>query len=196
MGEILNIRLKEWMRLDYYDPEPLLVKLREFALSDALLNQPYKVGALRTQELKPYLERRQCAIFAYLMSQVVSSRVDVAYREAGDYDSVMRYRYQDEIRFVPVQMKELVPEFLNPQQSLQDLVDALRSRYPDSSDLTVAVHVNRDTTIRCDELNVEGLQLRGLWLFGGHSEDQSEWRVAGNLLDPAWSTRVVRYPGC
>lgn len=192
----MNIRLKEWMRLDYCDPEPLLVKLRAFAQSDAWQSQPYKISALRTRELKPYLERRQCAIFAYLMSHVVSSRVDVAYCEAGDYDSVMRYRYQDEIRFVPVQMKELVPEFLNPQQSLQILVDALKHRYPDSSDLTVAVHVNRNTTIQCDQLNVEGLQLQGLWIFGGHSEDQVEWRVVGNLLDPAWSTRIVRYPGC
>ncbi len=191
----MNVRLKEWMRLDYFNPEPILVALRAYGQSEELLSQPYKVASLRTQELKPYLERRQCTLFAYFMSHVVGSQVDVAYCEADDYDSVMRYRMGDEIRYVPVQMKELVPEFLNPQQSLQQLLDGLKCRYPDSADLTVAVHVNRDMKIRCTDLNLDGFRLKSLWLFGGNSEDQIEWRVIGDLLSPFSASKVLRYPG-
>lgn len=190
----MNVRLREWMKLAYYDPVPLLISLREFQLSGALDGVPYEIAALRTRELKPYLEMRQCAMFAYLMGRVTQTLVSVAYEEASDYDAVMHHRVGDEVRFVPVQMKELPPDFLPSTKGLQDLVNSLKRKYPTSPDLTVAIHLNRSTTFRLQDLDLSGLNLGGLWLFGGCDDTAISWRVIGNLLSGNCDTAVFDYP--
>lgn len=189
-----NLRLKEWRRLDYYDPKPVLIQLRAMETSGVLDGLPAKVKHLRTRELKPYLERRQCAIFAFLMGQVTRSLVAVAYSEKSDYDAVMRWRSGDEVRYSPVQMKELPPEMGAGIKSLQQQIDSLKIRYPRSDDLTVAIHLNRNMRVQVSELDLSGLSLGGLWLFGAEDEGATRWRVVGDLLSPNADTAVYEYP--
>lgn len=190
----MEMRIREWMKLDYFDPSPILIALREYERGGALQGVPYEVASLRTRELKPYGERRQCAMFAYLMGRVTQTFVSVAYCEASDYDAVMHHRVGDEVRFVPVQMKELVPSFLPYTKDLQGLIDGLSDKYPTSSDLTVAVYLNRDVTFQLQDLDLSRLNLGALWLFGGCDSTGQAWRVIGNLLSDTCSTAVFDYP--
>lgn len=190
----MEMRIREWKALDYFDPSTILISLREYERSGALQGVPYEVASLRTRELKPYGERRQCAMFAYLMGRVTQTFVSVAYCESSDYDAVMQYRVGDEVRFVPVQMKELPPSFLPYTKDLQGLIDGLADKYPTSSDLTVAVYLNRDVTFRVQDLNLSRLNLGALWLFGGCDSTGDAWRVIGNLLSDTCSTEVFDYP--
>lgn len=188
------MRVREWIKLDYFDPSAVLIALRNYERSGALQGVTYEVASLRTRELKPYGERRQCAMFAYLMGQVTNTLVSVAYCEASDYDAVMRHRVGDEVRFVPVQMKELTPSFLPSKKDLQGIIDGLRDKYPTSSDLTVAIHLNRDVTFRLQELDLSRLNLGALWLFGGCDSTGDAWRVIGNLLSDTCEARIFNYP--
>ncbi|MGN7838276.1 hypothetical protein [Stenotrophomonas sp. 22385] len=190
----MDMRIRQWKALDYFDPAPVLIGLRDYERSGALQDVPYEVASLRTRELKPYGERRQCAMFAYLMGRVTGTFVSVAYCEASDYDAVMHHRVGDEIRFVPVQMKELPPSFLPFTKDLQGLIDGLKDKYPTSSDLTVAVYVNRDVSFRVQHLDLSGLNLGALWLFGGCDQTGDTWRVIGNLLSGNCRTEVFGYP--
>lgn len=189
-----NLRLREWQRLDFYDPKPVLIQLRQMETSGVVDGLPAKVKHLRTRELKPYLERRQCAIFAYLMGKVTGTLIAVAYSEQSDYDAVMRWRLGDEVRYSPVQMKELPPDMGAGTKDLQQQIDRLKVRYPRSGDLTVAIHLNRNMRVLVSELDLSGLNLGGLWLFGAEDDGANRWRVVGDLLSPNASTEVFDYP--
>ncbi len=189
-----NLRLREWQRLDFYNPKPVLIQLRQLETSGMLDSLPAKVRNLRTRELKPYLERRQCDIFAYLMGKVTGALVAVAYSEQSDYDAVMRWRMGDEVRYCPVQMKELPPDMGSGTKDLQQQINRLKVRYPRSGDLTVAIHLNRNMRVMVSELDLSGLNLGGLWLFGADDEGANRWRVVGDLLSPNASTEVFDYP--
>ena len=188
-------RLAEWRKLPYYDPDPVLRGLAVIAKDPMLQEMPYEVSSLRTRELRPFHERRLGALFFFLMGQVEQTKVTFAHTENADYDFVGHYQRDDYHHFVPVQMKELVPDFLNPAATLQGLIDGLKKKYVDSKDLTVAVNINRETTFLPGELDLEGLNLMGLWLFGTNTLDQTEWMIAGNLLAPNATSAVYRYPG-
>ena len=68
------------------------------------------VRNFRTNSLKCYREGREAAIFCYGMGKaVVHTPVYFAIVENADYDCVARCQYG----FTPLQIKELVPEYLN-----------------------------------------------------------------------------------
>lgn len=188
-------RLAEWRKLSYYDPDPVLRSLAVVAANPMLQQLPYEVSSLRTRELRPFQERRLGALFFFLMGQVEQTKVTFAHTEKADYDFVGHYERDDYHHFVPVQMKELVPDFLNPTASLQGLIDGLKKKYVDSADLTVAISINRVTKFAPGELNLDGLNLMGLWLFGSTAPDQSEWLIVGNLLSQNATSATYRYPG-
>lgn len=189
-----NLDIREWRQLPYYDPEPLLVALAEVAADPRLHDLPYEVSSLRTRELRPFHERRLGAIFFYLMGKVQQNAVTFAHVERADYDFVAHYKVDDEHHFVPVQMKELVPERVNSRATLQGVIDALRLKYVDSKDLAVAISINRIGTIVPKELDFSGLALGGLWLFGSTKPDQSTWLVLGDMLREQWTSAEIDYP--
>lgn len=190
--EMGNLRLREWQRLDFYDPKPQLIELRRLETSGMLDGLPAHVKHLRTRGLKPYLERRQCALFAFLMGKKMGTPVAVAYSEQSDYDAVMKWRLGDQVRFAPVQMKELPPDRGAETRDLQHQIDRLKVRYPRSSDLTVAIHLNRNMRVLVSELDLSGLNLAALWFFGG--DGANRWWLTGDLLSPNASTQVFDYP--
>ncbi|GAB3361740.1 hypothetical protein [Lysobacter tyrosinilyticus] len=186
--------VKEWAKLPYHDPLPILIGLREIALTQPLHELPYKVSALRTRELRPFLEGRQSALFSYLVGEAMGVKVRFSPLEKSDYDCITHFERDGYHHLVPVQLKELVPNDLNPTASLQSLINGL-IKYRDSSDLVVAVHLNRNVTIRLSELSFDGLNISQLWLYGSAAPDQSTWLLVGDLLDPGARWREIRYPG-
>jgi hypothetical protein len=188
-----TIQLRAWRQLKYHDPEPVLRKLREveFRVLDA--NLPPNVRHLRTNELKSLRESRDAALFTLGIAEALGTKVLLAPVEAADYDFVTAWGEGDTLHFCPVQLKEWVPEELNPTVGLPDLFASIARSYPTSSETVVAVHVNRVGTLDVPSLEIPPLPVAELWLFGAVREDQSEWVIVGDLLGEP-RQHSFRYP--
>ena len=105
-----RLAIKEWSKLKYQDPKIILLKLKELGIIASNYQIDMKVRNFRTNSLKCYREGREAAIFCYGMGKaVVHTPVYFAIVENADYDCVARCQYG----FTPLQIKELVPEYLN-----------------------------------------------------------------------------------
>ena len=157
--------------------------LGEFALTHPLDELPYAVSSLRTNQLKPFREGRQCALFCFAIGQMLGLNVRFAFNEQGDIDFVGRYELPGEVHYVPIQLKELVPIKVRSGISLQSEIDKL-SKYTDSKDLVVAFHLNRDFRLELSSLDFSAVPVKELWLFGASAPSQGKWLLLGNLLSP------------
>jgi hypothetical protein len=183
----------EWKRLTYLDPEAVLARYREIELSSHIESLGYSVKSLRTNSLKICREARQAALLCYGMSKVLGAKVWFAQFENRDFDIVARYQIGEEQHFVPVQLKELVPATLQPSATLQREIDKL-NKYVAGQDLAVAFHINREMTLRVEELKLPLGKLGELWLFGASGATQSDWFLLGDLLSSAPSLHKFTYP--
>lgn len=193
-SKTVDTRIREWARLHYLDSEQILRSLRDIATTYPLHQLPYDVSSLRRRDLRVYGEGRQAALFCYAMSQVIHTPVSFAQSEASDYDIVARFVRDGVMHYVPVQLKELVPEHLNPCTELQAELDKI-SKYADSTDLVVAFHLNRSATFQLSELRLPVATVGSLWLYGAMWPDQSRWIIVGNLLEPNPPMLEFAYPG-
>jgi hypothetical protein len=109
-----------------------------------------------------------------------------------DYDAVVRWQRADERFFTPVQLKEFVPGDVNDAATLEEIFDRL-TRYRDSSDVTVAIFLNR--RFRLEEISWPRLNFGGLYLFGAVSPDQLQWFLMGDLLSEGPTVSTFSYPG-
>jgi len=188
------VSVREWSKLNYLDPERLLLGLREIALTQPLNELPYEVASLRTRELRRYGEGRQCALFCYFMGKALGINVQVALIEKSDYDCVAYFERNGINNFVPIQLKEFVSENVNLNAKLQSLINGL-NKYTDSESLVVAIHLNQCGTIKMSELSFPTLNIGALWFFGANGPDQTVWTIMGNVLKPNPRFYEFRYPG-
>ena len=146
-----------------------------------------EVGGSRTWRKRPfkkYHEEHQSALFAYALSQkAYCYQWEYWCGEHADYDCAVRCHLpQGRLVYKAVQLKELVPAGLNPQSSLQCLINGLvkyRAR-PGEESLVVSIYINRAACICFRELSIPKLQIEQLWLYG-HLDLHSCFLV-GNLL--------------
>jgi hypothetical protein len=186
------VRLRAFALLEYGDPTGFLAKLREIEPRVAKSELPLKERTLRTHELRPWRELREAALFCHFVGERIGIPVQVAGSESQDYDAVATWEDAGARKYAPIQIKEVVPAYLNPNTDLASVIDSL-SKYVDSSDLTVAIHLNKQVTFVPEELVVPPLPIRALWVFGSTSSDATRWNLWGNLLDAPVITEHV-YP--
>jgi hypothetical protein len=176
------------------DPKSALKKLRTMVEFDvALSDLAPDVKALRTQGLKRHREIRAACLFCYGLSCWLQQPVWVYPIEDADYDFVAGWDVAPDRHFAPVQLKEVVPEELNPNSSLQSIVDGL-IRYQASEQLTAAIHVNRQGRFDPRTIAIPSLKIAALWIFAAMAEDQSRWGLYGNMLEEPVLTEFD-YPG-
>lgn len=189
--------LRELEALHYSDPEPQLRRLA--AVEDALIRDPHidpETLAFRTRAMKPHGERRQAALFTYAMSQAIGCPIHYAMFERDDFDCVLRWIDDDTLKFTTVQLKELVPESRNPQQTLQALLDGLGTRYPTSHDLVVAIYMNRSMHLDFSQPSAPDAPVGEIWLYGGTMPmNEGQWMLWGSLTSPNPRAFFFRYPG-
>lgn len=178
--------------LAYRDPAATLRELRAIEIQIAGLDIRPEIKHLRTNELRKVRELRQAALFCYGMSCRIGQEVKFSPTESSDYDFIATWVSDDFRHFAPVQLKELVPETLNPLSTAQQLVDGL-GKYTSSPNLTVAVYLNRNGTFSPSQLNVSGLSIAALWFVSATSADQSSWRLSGNFMEVPSATDFT-YP--
>src|ERR1035438_3157099 len=91
--------------------------------------------------------------------------ITVRFVEYQDFDCVIRAVIEGH---APIYKRVQLKQFASHEQSenLQVLIDKLKSKYPTSSDLAVAIWVNRDINLEFENLDFRGLRLDQLWFFG------------------------------
>jgi len=166
----------------YRDPAVVLRELREIELSIPSEGISDEVRHLRTNELKKIREFRQAALFCHGMSVLQGEKIRFLPAESSDYDFVTAWLDEEFLHIAPVQLKELPPEHLNKNLTLQDLVDKLL-KYTVSPELTVVIFINRNGVFEPSKLSIPNLNLASLWVVSCISEDQSKWRLSGNFLE-------------
>lgn len=186
--------LNHWRRLTYLDPARTLLAYREVEIDLAMqLGLDSKVARLRTSSLKPEREARDAALFSHGMSARLGCPVVFAPVEESDYDFVTRTDIRDGSYFTPVQLKELVPEDLNPSANLDALLASLRKKKV-FSNTALAIRLNR--TLKQTNFTARqfiGLPFKEVWLFWAASPDSRRWKLLGDALTHALISEF-KYP--
>ncbi len=181
--------------MNFVDPATVLPQLRMIQLRVADSTLQERIKNLRTSELKWHREGWEAAIFCYGMSKkIIGVPVYVTPYEAADYDAVAVRVEGDTQYFTPIQIKEVVPEDLNPSTNINNEIAKLK-RYPVSDDIVVVIHINRTGRLDLSMIDTPSLNIASLWLLGASAPDQRKWFIAGNLLD---KPRIIAfdYPVC
>lgn len=177
-----SIRTRDWSKLRYFDPATILRSLRQVEIEIADKNIDDRVRTLRNNLLKPHREGREAALVCHgIGSAVLKTTVFFARSEKSDYDFISMWIVDDTQHYSPVQIKELVPQEVNNNIDLNKLISSLQ-KYKNSNDLTVAIHMNRKSTIDMSKIIIPHLDIRELWLFGALTLNQSKWFLVGDLL--------------
>jgi hypothetical protein len=177
----MNPKFNEWSKLKFVDPGKILPQLRIIQLTVAASTLDDRVKNLRTHQLKRHREAWEAALFCYGMSKMLGNSVYVAPYEASDYDAVALRMEKDTQYYTPIQIKELVPEDLNPHTDINKEIAKL-NRYPVSNDTAVVIHINRAGRLDLLSIKTPQLNIGSLWVLGASIPDQSRWFIAGNLL--------------
>jgi hypothetical protein len=173
------VRIEEWEKLDYSDPEPELIRLREIGLSFAPRVTDDNVRAVRTHSVGYDRQRRDAALFCYGIGHALASKVCYSLVERQDYDFVALWRHGFARVFLPVQLKEFVPGSRNLRDSLSADLEGF-ARYADSRGLVVAINVNSEVRLGLDDVTAAAIPVAHVWLFGAVRPDQSRWMVCGS----------------
>ena len=178
-----KVRLRQFAKLAYGDPRGFLAALRSLEWAVVASPTPEQIKTLRKQGLKTEREMRDAAIFCVGMSERIGFDVRFAPVEDQDFDFIATWFDGEGMRnYCPVQLKEVAPPHLNPDTTIQAVVDGL-ARYADSTDVTVAIKINRPGRFDPSELKLPAnLRIGGLWFFAGLSADQSEFGLWGDFL--------------
>lgn len=186
---------REWTAREYRSARDFLVNV--IPLRNALAAQQVdeRIKNLRTHALKGERELFQASLFAHgIGSTVLGTEVFLTPLEDQDFDCIAKWLNEDTWCFAPIQLKEFVPENLNPTASLQSEIDKLKNKYVDSSDLILVFYLNRNFHFDLNALTFHQVNVAQLWLFGAISTDGTRYRLWGNLLDnPA--SYSFEYPG-
>lgn len=179
-----RITLRKWRRLPFRDARTCLIGLGTLQARMDKKGLSPTVDDLRSRAFREHLHLRQAALFAYFIGQAVL-KVPVAYalieEENEDYDCVMRWRVERRNCYVPVQLKEIVPQRRNPESNLNAELSKL-GKYVSSQGTVVAVHLNRSGLFDRAAIKVPETTCAQLWLYGALTADQSRWFLFGNLL--------------
>lgn len=180
----MGIRENEFRKLKYMNPEKILPQLRQLQIKIAQQNIDDDIKNLRTKKLKHHLEKRIAIIFSYGIAQCIKKSVFVAFapHENLDYDAVAYYQDGNVVHYMPLQIKEVVPERLNSQTDLNNEIKKLQKKYQASTDLVVVIHYNRRGKFKISDVKIPMLGIAALWILGASVPDQSRWFIAGNML--------------
>lgn len=184
---------REWKNLEFLDSEKFLIGLKQIYDDLPMDRMPRNFASLRRRDVRHIGEARRCALFCYGVGQLLGVKISFADHESKDYDYVGVYTHNGRRSYVPIQMKEFVPAGINPKAQLQGEIDKLR-KYRDSSDLVVAMHINRNGFFRLSELDFSGLSIKELWFFGAKEDSAQNWLVIGNLLKQSAVWHEFRHP--
>lgn len=185
------IRLRQVQQREYRDPTSFLKRLRPVELGVLGAVMDPHVRQLRTNRLREWRETRIAALFCHGMSERTGVKVLLSKGEFEDADFVATWTAEEIRHFALVQLKEVAPD--ERGGSVDDVLASL-VKYSGGSDLTVLIHLNRETSFNPAKIIVPpNLRIAALWFLACSAPDQSEWTIWGNFLETPEGTRFA-YP--
>lgn len=180
---VSSIQLRQLYQRDYRDSADVLRGLRTVEVNALSQIVDPEIRRLRTRGLREWRETRVAALFCHGYGMRTGQKIYLSKGEFEDADSVAMWTVGDEFRFAPIQIKEVAPNDLNEDATLQQIVDSLR-KYPDSPNLTVLVHLNQEMRFTPSKIMVpQGANIATLWILACISPDQSRWALWGDCLN-------------
>lgn len=176
-------QLNYFAKLQWRDPAITLAKFRALEIATQSADISPKVRRLRTNALKHVREERDGALFSHGLAAATGHKVYFANLEQFDYDFVTTWTVGNVRHYCPVQLKEVPPEDLAPNQSLKVLLNSF-GKYQ-RTNTVLAVLLNQPAELPTDEIFVEAIPFAQVWLFWCASADQQEWVVQGDILQSA-----------
>ena len=192
--QVPNIQFREFKQMEWFDPQKVLVNLRllELNLPEDMDEQHRR---LRTNPQKELREGRYAALFAYaLNNQVLKLPTRFSKTEQKDFDAVINWLSGNENYYYPIQIKELPPDDINPDVSLDDIFDRLE-KYSGQDDLSVVICLNRKTRIQFQPWDRKSKpRIRELWYLGCTDAHQTKWFLYGSVLEKNPMRYDFEYP--
>jgi len=185
---VTDDRANEARGLPYLDPKRILTE--SGALRTAVTEWPLRFGRKLSENERKRLAEEivQAAAFCWGMGELWKRHVEFSPKAAGSHDCVLALGQSaggDPPGFLLLQLKGLPPQSLNPEVTLQSLINDLDGKYHDPDELYLGIAVNRSGEIDFSVLKVpEALrsQFLELWIFGRTNEDRAKWFFRGDLL--------------
>jgi hypothetical protein len=188
-----QMKIRQWEKLSFHSPKLEIVSMVAMQIEIRDWDIPEKLRALRNNDLKPMREKYHAGLFAWgIMALTGRANMEFAMIEASDYDAVFRWLENGTMNYVPVQLKEVVPHRWNAGANLPDQIRALE-KYTDSRDLVVAIYHSGAFHGEM-QLDLDGIELAGIYVYGAASEDQMNWMIAGNLMLPEFRQITYQHP--
>lgn len=189
-----SIRLRHFAKVDYKDPRDYLIRLRILERAIDLSRLPDRVRRLRTNQLKSVRELRDAAIFCVGMSEVLEREIYLGKIEEQDFDFIAMYISDETQHFIPVQLKELVSDHLNPKANLDSIISHL-GKYAKLDDVCVVIKLNRLGHFDPSLVSIPPhLQVGGLWMFCATNEEQTEFALWGDFMETGRETKGIKFP--
>lgn len=172
----------EWKKYKYVDPDIYVSEMQKLRAEISRTNTPTEIRNLRTRKLSTSRETWDAGVFCYLLRRFKGFKIYFSAVEDQDYDAIFTWKDGSVQNFAPVQMKEVVPEELNPKQKIQDVLSKLK-KYVTSEDLVVGIKINRNVRLEAKDLAVEGLPVSEVWFFGATDPNEKRWSLFRKLED-------------
>jgi len=165
-----SIQKNQFKKLAYHGARKVLLTNFIFRAVSEGPKVPKQIQTWRARRFDKYRFREQAAIFCYGLRSLAprcSWAIAMWPEVQSDIDCVFRCRcpWDKEEKYKTVQLKELVPDDVNPIASLQDILDEL-DKYADDSDLAVGIYLNRDVEVHFGTLRLPKKFIGQIWLFG------------------------------
>lgn len=176
-----QVELRRLSRLRFIDPELVLPELNKLRCELVQRDVPLSVKNLRTHGLKRSRELWTACIFAHGMREILRTKIYVADDEGGDHDFVCYWDAPETGNICPVQLKEVVPQELNSNSSVQSIIDSIAKKR-NYRKRTLAIKLTREGNFNPSTLDLSKLETESVWVFGSVSADQTQWVIWGDLL--------------
>src|SRR5271157_673502 len=181
---------REWAKLPFYDPEGALRNLAENRSIGFIPGGRHsRWTGLRTNMSKELRQWLDATVFTFGIRQALGVNAHLAFHEDEDFDFLVSWVDGEWHNFCPVQLKELVPDYLNPTADLNQVIAKL-ARYQRQTDTNAAIKLNRAGQFNPNVLEVPDLPFKELWLFGSSSPDNTEWFLYRALI----ALRLFNFP--
>jgi hypothetical protein len=190
--QVPKIQAREFSQMKWLDPQQVLLKLRWLELN---LPADQLEKLRQSRSMKKLEEGRHAALFAYgLISQVLKHPILFSNTESKDFDAVIHWHSDSANYYYPIQIKQLPPDDINPDVSLDDIYSGLE-KYSAQDDLSVVVCLNRKTRIRFQPWDRKTKpRIRELWYLGCTDAHQSKWFLYGSVLEKNPMRYDFEYP--
>lgn len=183
-----------WAKLKYINSTKLLLGMDKIFDASGLKKHRHASDILLDRRIRDIAEDRRCAIFCHGAGQALGTEILFSPYEHADYDYVGAFKHNGRIHTFPIQLKQLVPDRLNPITSLQREISKL-VKYADAENLVVAFHINRKIHMIPQELDVSNLKVKELWLYGCLQDQANCWLLFGNLMSASPHAYTFQLPG-